>query len=158
MLRSLQAVWMLLLPSAGLYSQAFTVNPKALNIQQVEGGPLASAGIQIRSAGDAPQEWTATSSTPGPDDPWISLSAASGTTPATVIVGVVGWRGVRRKPGKYTGKVTIVSRGASETVPVEWEVRAALPAAPFTYIQAPTGCTKADGYPDLPLCAPLPAV
>src|SRR5882672_2923938 len=144
MLRSLQSVWMLFMTSGALYSQTFTVSPKAVNIQQVEGGPLASAGIQIRSAGDssgdAPQEWSATASTGDPDDPWIQLSAASGTTPSTVIVGIVSWRGERRKPGKYAGKITIVSRGASETVPVEWEVRAALPAAPLTYIQEPNGC------------------
>src|SRR3954447_12093927 len=137
MLRSSQAVWMLLVTSGASYSQGFTVSPKTLSIQQVEGGPLASAGIQIRATGDAPQEWTATASTPEADDLWIQLSAASGITPSTVIVGTVGWRGERRKPGKYFGQVAIVSRGASETVRVEWEVRAGLPAAPFTYIQAP---------------------
>jgi hypothetical protein len=157
MRRTPQAVWMLLLIPGALYAQTFTVSPKALRIQQVEGGPLASAGIQIRSSGDPRQEWTATVSHPDADDSWIRLSATSGVTPSTVIVEIVGWRGERRKPGKYTGKITIVSRGASETVPVEWEVRAALPGPSFTYKQGLNGCTKADGYPDLPLCTPLPA-
>src|SRR2546421_12197155 len=116
MLRSLHAVWMLLVTSGASYSQTFTVSPKTLSIQQVEGGPLASAGIQIRAVGEAPREWTATASTSDPGDPWIQLSAASGITPSTVIVGIVGWRGEKRKPGKYAGNVTIMSRGAAETV------------------------------------------
>src|SRR5262249_24058773 len=58
--------------------------------------------------------------------------------------------------GKYTGSITIRSNGASQTVPVEWEVRTALPPPTFTYLQGPKGCEKSDGYPDPPLCAMLP--
>ena len=42
------------------------------------------------------------------------------------------------------------------TLPVEWEVRAANPPPAFSYLAGPAGCNQAPGYPDPPLCTPLP--
>src|SRR5215510_14173756 len=144
------------LMAGALYGQALTISPKSVSLRQVEGGPLAASQIVIRSADNAPHPWTAIASTSDPNDPWIELSAGSGTTPATLMIGLVNWRGEKRKPGKYTGSITVRSNGASQTVPVEWQVRAALPPPSFTYLQGPKGCEKSDGYPDPPLCAMLP--
>jgi hypothetical protein len=68
----------------------------------------------------------------------------------------VQWRAERRPRGKYQGSVTIKSGAETVTVPVEWEVRAAIAPPTFSYIAGPNGCNKADGYPDAPLCTPLP--
>ena len=42
------------------------------------------------------------------------------------------------------------------TVPVEWEVRAGQSAAAFSYLPDPPDVTRRPGYPDPPLCTPLP--
>ena len=139
-----------------LQAQGLTVTPKTLKLLQPEGGPIACAAIAIEASGAAAQSWTATASTPNPEDPWIELHAPSGTTPGRLIVTIVGWRGAERKPGKYSGKITIHAGEAVENVPVEWEVRPALPAAPVSSLAGLAGCTKAEGYPDLPLCRLLP--
>ncbi|HEY2105511.1 MAG TPA: hypothetical protein VGH29_06985 [Candidatus Binataceae bacterium] len=141
--------------SGALYSQTLAVTPKSVKLLQVERGPLANVSISIRSAG-APQAWTATASTGDLNDPWVWLSAASGETPATLTVGPVDWRGEQRKPGKYQASIAIKSGGESVTVPVEWEVRRGIAPAAFSYLSGPVGCEKADGYPDSPLCRPLP--
>src|SRR4051794_28227451 len=107
-------------------AQDFSIAPKSIKLVQAEGGPLPVAVIEI-SGGPTPQPWTASAATDNPDDPWIELRNPSGTTPAQLIVGVVPWRGGERKPGKYSGKITIHAGSATETVPVEWEVRPALP-------------------------------
>ena len=138
-----------------LYSQSLVVAPKALKLLQVERGPLAVGSVSIHSSG-AVQSWSATAATADPNDPWLVLGAAAGSTPATLTVGLVNWRGEQRRPGKYQGTIAIKAGGASVTVPVEWEVRAAVAAPGFSYIAGPNGCNKADGYPDPPLCAPLP--
>ncbi|MCU1236494.1 MAG: hypothetical protein JWP63_4461 [Candidatus Solibacter sp.] len=139
-----------------LSGQGLVVAPKALRLLQVERGPLTWGTISIRSAGETPQTWTATASTGNPDDAWLSLGAAAGTTPASLLVGLVNWRGEQRKPGKYQGNIVIKSGATSATVAVEWEVRPAGAGATFSYLTPPNGCKKADGYPDLPICTPLP--
>jgi hypothetical protein len=138
-----------------LYSQALEISPKAIKLVQVEGG-LAQANVSIRSAGGSAQSWTAAGTPGDPNDPWIQLGAAAGTTPAVLNVGIVNWRGETKKPGKYLASITIRSGSAAMTVPVEWEVRAANPPPAFSYVSGPAGCNKAAGYPDPPLCTPLP--
>ncbi len=139
-----------------LPAQTLVITPKALAIVQVEGGPLVGGYILIRSPGGAAQKWTATPITPDPNDPWIALSAVEGATPGTLSVYPVSWRAERRTRGKYRGSVAIRSGEATVTVPVEWEVRPAIAPPAFSYIAGPNGCSKAEGYPDLPLCTPLP--
>jgi hypothetical protein len=138
-----------------LSAQGLVVAPKALKLLQVERGPLAWGSISIRSAGEAAQSWTATASTGDPNDPWLQLGASAGSTPGTLLVGLVNWRGEQRKPGKYQATIAIKSGAAAITIPVEWEVRPAIAPAAFSYLAGPNGCNKAEGYPDPPLCAPL---
>lgn len=139
-----------------LYSQAIEIAPRAVELIQVEGGPLALAKVSIRSAGASVQNWTVTASHGDPNDPWIQLSAPGGTTPALLTVGIVGWRGESKKPGKYHASISIKSGAAAVTLPVEWEVRAANPPPVFSYLSGPAGCNTAAGYFDPPLCTPLP--
>src|SRR5690242_13773776 len=103
-----QGVAMFLL-CASLYGQGITISPNSLKLLQVEGGPIASASISLRSTGATQQSWTATAATPTPDDPWLELSATSGSTPAALVVTIVNWRGEKRKPGRYTGTIMIHS-------------------------------------------------
>jgi hypothetical protein len=142
--------------AAALHAQGLAVAPKTLKLVQTEGGPLAAASLTIGSDGEAPQSWTASASTASADDAWLDVRTVSGVTPARVTVGIVDWRGAIRKPGKYAAQITIHAGAATETVPVEWEVRPALPVAPISYLQGPNGCAKAEGYPDPPLCRVLP--
>jgi hypothetical protein len=142
--------------AAALHAQGLTIAPKILKLVQAEGGPLAAASLTIGADGEAPQPWTASASTESADDAWLDLRTVSGVTPARVTVGIVDWRGAIRKPGKYTGKITIHAGAATETVVVEWEVRPALPVALIASLQGPNGCSKADGYPDPALCSVLP--
>jgi hypothetical protein len=141
--------------SGALYSQAIEVSPKAVKLLQVEGG-LAVGNVSIRSTGGNVQSWTATATPSDPNDPWIELGAAGGTTPAVLSVGIVNWRGETRKPGKYSASITIKSGGSAVTRPVTWEVRAANPPPAFSYLSGPAGCNKSAGYFDPPLCTPLP--
>jgi hypothetical protein len=136
-------------------AEGLEVAPKTLQLLQVERGPLAWGTISIRANGETPRSWTATASTGNPEDAWLQLPVASGSTPANILVGIVGWRGEQRKPGKYRGTVAIKSGESSVTVPVEWEVRSSIAPAAFSYLSGPQGCKRADGYPDSPLCTPL---
>jgi hypothetical protein len=139
-----------------LYSQAIDVTPKVVKLMQVEGGPLAVAKVSIRSTGGSVQNWTATATPGDPNDPWIQLDAPGGTTPGVLTVGIVNWRGETKKPGKFPASVTIKSGGAAVTLPVDLEIRPANPPPLISYPAGPSGCNKAAGYPDPPLCTPLP--
>jgi uncharacterized protein (TIGR03437 family) len=106
--------------------------------------------ISISSNSSAPLNWTASAS---PDAPWITLSAASGATPAKLNVGLVDWRALVQAPGTYTGKITLSANGVSPaTVNVNWTVVVRLPIPTFSYITHPQGCTTPDGFPDPALC------
>jgi hypothetical protein len=126
-----------------LYSQNLVVAPDALKLLQVEGGPLARESLSVRSSGAAAQSWTATAATSDPNDPWLQLGTTGGVTPGTLTVGLVTWRGEQRKRGKYQGSIAIKAGAATVTVPVEWEVRAAIAPPAFSYISGPNGCNKA---------------
>ncbi len=139
-----------------LFPQAIEVAPKAVKLMQVEGGPLALAKVSIRSNGADGQNWTATATPADPNDPWIQLDSAGGTTPTLLTVGLVDWRGAGKKPGKYASSITIRSGSAAITLPVELEIRPANPPPAFSYLAGPTGCNQAPAYPDPPLCKPLP--
>ncbi len=139
-----------------VFSQSIEVTPKAVKLVQVEGGPLALAKVTIRSSGTTVQNWTATAIPVDPNDSWIRLEAASGATPAVLTVGVVDWRAESRKPGKFQASILIQSGSAKVNLPVEWEVRAANPPPAFSYLAGPAACKQAPGYPDPPLCTPLP--
>jgi hypothetical protein len=155
--RGSRAFAALLFWAGALAAQELQVTPKTLKLVQPEAGPLASAVLTIGAPEEKPRAWSATGSTSGGgDDAWIQLEAASGVTPARVVVSVVGWRAAVRKPGKYTGSITVRAGAASETVAVEWEVLAARPPAPVGYPRGPVGCAESQGYPEPPLCQVLP--
>src|SRR3954451_17622973 len=112
-------------------AQVLDVAPKSVTLLQVEHGPIAVGKLMIRSSGQ-PQQWTATATPENPNEPWLTLSAGSGVTPATLTLGIVTWRGEEKKPGKFHHTITIRSGGTVVTVPVVWEVRPPIAASPYS--------------------------
>ena len=149
-------VYGLLAMAGAMAGQDLSVKPAAIHLVQVEGGPMASAKLTVRAAGATP--WTAAAQSADPQDPWLQLSAASGTAPASLVVGIVPWRGEHKAPGTYRGQVTVKTAGGSATIPVDLTIRPAHAPPRFTYLAGPTGCNGADGYPDPPLCAAPPVL
>jgi hypothetical protein len=143
---------------AGLLSaQDLSIKPAALHLLQVQGGPMATAKLTLRT--ESPSvAWTANAEADDPQDPWVQLSTNAGTTPGWLAIGIVPWRGERKPPGTYHAHITIKTASASTVVPVDWEVRPAHPQPQFTYLAGPTGCNGADGYPDPPLCTAPPVL
>jgi hypothetical protein len=141
--------------TAASCAQSIEVTPKSVKLTQVEGGPLAIGKLSVTSNGQ-PQPWTAVATPESPNEPWLTLSAGSGVTPATLTLGIVNWRGEEKKAGKFHHTLTIKSGGRVIAVPVEWEVRPPNPSPTFSYLAGPAGCTAAPGYVDPPLCKPLP--
>ena len=88
-----------------------TVSPVSLSFAgQAGAASLTPANVSITNAGGTPLTFTGTS-----DQPWLMLSAASGTTPSTLGVtpAIAGL-----KAGTYSGHVTLVGGGATKTVTV----------------------------------------
>jgi len=76
--RAFKAFAAVVLCAGVLTAQGIPVTPKALKLVQPEIGPLASAVLSIGGADETPRAWTATASTPGPDDAWIELGGNDG--------------------------------------------------------------------------------
>jgi uncharacterized protein (TIGR03437 family) len=87
-----------------------------------DGSVIPSQSISVFNTSAA--SFTATATTPGGN--WLSLSGASGTTPATFIVSADP---TGLSPGTYSGRVTVNTPGASApiVVPVMLNISAALP-------------------------------
>jgi uncharacterized protein (TIGR03437 family) len=73
----------------------------------VPGSVPASQSFQITNSGSGTLSWTATA-----NQPWISLSASSGTAPSTVSVSISP---AGLSAGTYTGSIQIAATGASNT-------------------------------------------
>ncbi len=141
-----------LLGASTLYSQTLGVSPNPVVIRMAAVGSLpAPQTLSITTGGSASSaNWTATVSA---DAPWISLSAAKGTTPATVSLSLVAWRAGSQPPGSYSGKIQFAADGMPPaTVTVVWTVASRLPNPHFSYLSGPQGCTQVAGYPDPALC------
>jgi len=114
------------------------VVPASLEFAYTAGGTVpASQPIQITNSGTgtATLSWTAKAS-----DSWLSLSAASGTAPATLTVSVTP---AALSAGTYNGSIQISATGASNSplsVPVTLTVA---PAAPVVTV---TGVVNAGSY------------
>src|ERR1700730_10578291 len=141
-----------LLACSTLPAQPLSVSPNPVMIRMAATGPLAAPQtLSITTSGLASSvNWTATASD---DAPWISLSAAKGTTPATVRLSLVDWRAGSQLPGSYSGKIRFAADGmAPVTVDVTWTVVPRLPPPNFSYLSGPNGCTQVNGYPDPAVC------
>ena len=151
--RSSLALWVfpLVFGSAALLAQNLTVSAGPLVFNMAATGPVSvPQNLTVSASGSTSLNWTATVSG---DAPWISLSSASGTTPATVAVSLVLWRAQAQAPGVYNGTITFAAPGtAAATVKVTWIVAARLPGPNFSYLSGPQNCTNPGGYPDPALC------
>jgi hypothetical protein len=97
---------------------AIMLSPAAMNFQGVLGqaNPPAQA-LQVLNGGAGSFNWTASA-----DSPWLSVSAASGTTPSTITVSV---NTTGLAPGQYTGNVTVSAAGVANSpqhIPVTFSV------------------------------------
>jgi hypothetical protein len=92
-----------LLPQSSL-----SVAPNTLQITMAASGPLAYPQSFTIGAGTSGVAWKANVSE---DSPWIRLSAASGVTPAKVMVSLVDWRMGSVPPGMHKGKISVTAAG-----------------------------------------------
>ena len=87
-------------------SATLTVTPQALAFQYTAGGAAPAAQtVSITNAGSGTLSWAASAS-----DFWLSVSAASGTAPASLSVSA---NGANLAAGTYTGSIQISSPGAT---------------------------------------------
>ncbi|HEY3704491.1 MAG TPA: chitobiase/beta-hexosaminidase C-terminal domain-containing protein [Terracidiphilus sp.] len=86
---------------------------------QTNTGQPPSQALQIRNAGAGTLAWTATGST-SDGGAWLVLSAASGTAPSTLSVGVNVQKlpGLGLTAGTFVGQVLLKTTGDSVTVPI----------------------------------------
>ena len=86
-------------------------SPAALSFTQTSGGAApAPASVAITSSGGAVTFTVSASTTSG--GTWLSVTPSGGTTPANLSVLVSGGG---LAPGTYSGKITVVSAGATNT-------------------------------------------
>ena len=103
--------------------------PTATYFDQVAGGltyTLETSGetppgqvLQIRNAGAGTLAWTAATST-ADGGAWLSLSAASGTAPANLTVGITLAKlpGLGLTAGTFTGQVLLKTTGDTVSIPI----------------------------------------
>jgi hypothetical protein len=89
------------------------VNPKSLAASATVGETPANQSLAIAADGAA-RSWALAE-----DTPWLSLSANSGTTPATV---TIAYNVGGMSPGLYTNRLVLSSEGLSFDVPVRLEL------------------------------------
>ena len=83
---------------------ALQLTPERIPLQVVR-GDASVAPLQLRLAGDNSQSFTAT-----PSAPWLKVSPASGSVPATLSVTIDS---TNLAPGEYLGTITATSPGAN---------------------------------------------
>ena len=105
-------------------TSTLAATPASLPFAYTLGGALPSAQtVQIANSGSGTLTWTATAS-----DPWIGLSASSGTAPSSLSVSVSP---TGLAAGTYTGSVQISASGSAnspQTIPVTLTVTAPPPS------------------------------
>jgi uncharacterized protein (TIGR03437 family) len=97
---------------------SITVTPASLSFAQVQGGPAPQSQSLAVAGAPGALSYTVTTSVSGGAANWLSVDAATGTTPGTVKVTA---NGAGLQPATYTGSVVITSTGATGspvTVPV----------------------------------------
>jgi hypothetical protein len=93
--------------------------PGALSYFMTPGGGLPGQTVQIRNGGTGTLHWTASKSTADGGN-WLTLSAASGTAPSIVTVGITTQNlpGQGLIAGTYCGQVVFQTTGDVGTVPI----------------------------------------
>src|SRR5215831_3863026 len=131
------------------------VSPLSLRFEAVNNGLVlnASQALTIRASGG----WSVHLGA-GLDD-MVALDKTKGSGNGVVLVSVPGWWVVRRPPGTYEQRISIVPEGTSllpantlDTVAIFLKVVAAAPPPQFSYPQGPVGCTRVPALPDLATC------
>ncbi|HSN92588.1 MAG TPA: hypothetical protein VLS93_15260 [Anaeromyxobacteraceae bacterium] len=95
-------------------SAAIAVTPATLSFSHVMGGPTETGPLTV--GGSTGVAWTAS-----PSQPWVTLSAVSGTTPSTVTVGLDP---AGLGPGRHDAEISVIGAGRTVVVPVTLAVAA----------------------------------
>lgn len=135
-----------------MHGQGLGVTPAKVDLRMVTGGPSAlPQKVSIAGTNASPPvQWTAAVTG---DAPWLVLSAATGTTPSTLLLSLVPWRAAGQPPGTYPAKIAFSANGKPQaSVDVTWTVVPRIPDPTYTYPSGPHGCTQPAGYPDPALC------
>jgi hypothetical protein len=107
--------------TASAATPALAVNPTSLSFTgQVGTSNITAASVSIRNAGAGTLSFTGVS-----DQPWLMLSAGSGTAPSTLQVSPSI---TAMKAGTYTGHVTLSGGGTTKAVTVVLTLAASPPA------------------------------
>jgi len=103
-------------PANNIY---FDYLPGELSFFLKPGGIPAPQPVQIRNAGAGTLKWTGSTST-ADGGKWLTLSAATGTAPSTVNVGIIpaNLPGGGLVAGTYCGQAVFLTAGDSATIPV----------------------------------------
>ena len=93
--------------------------PGGLSYFMTAGGGLSAQTVEIRNGGAATLDWTGSKST-ADGGKWLTLSAASGTAPSIVTVGITTQKlpGAGLIAGTYCGQVEFQTTGDAGTIPV----------------------------------------
>jgi len=93
--------------------------PGKLSFSMKTSGTLTSQAIQIRNAGSGTLNWTVSASTASGSS-WLTTSAASGTAPSTITIGVnkASLPGGGSTNGTFLGQLLFQTSGDSVTIPV----------------------------------------
>ncbi len=90
----------------------------SFSFQTATGNP-PSQSVQIRNGGSGTLSWTAATNTSDGGN-WLTVSAASGTAPSTVTVGILASAlpGEGLIAGTFTGELVFLTSGSTATIPV----------------------------------------
>jgi hypothetical protein len=105
---------------------SFDDTPGGVNFFQVPGGANPAAqSVPIRNAGAGTLDWTA-SATTSDGGAWLTISAASGTAPSSLSVGIVSANlpGKGLVAGSFNGTIVLISGTGRQTIPVSTVVGA----------------------------------
>ncbi len=130
----------------GFSQDSLVVSPSQLSYRVVVGGPFGgSARLSVQTA----KKWTL--QIPN-SSPWLDFKPNSGTGSATLAPILVDWA-APKQAGSYSTTATIkTDDGVTKQVTVSLEVVPKGPAAKYTYLSGPKGCTQPPEYPDAALC------
>jgi len=105
-------------------AQYFDSMPGQLTFSLLTGSTTAtSQTLQVRNGGTGTFSWTAAVSTSDANN-WLSLSSASGSTPATITVMIApeNLPGAGAISGTFVGQILFLTTGSSVTVPITVKV------------------------------------
>lgn len=107
---------------------SISVSPSNLQFTYLQGSAAPPASQSIAVMGSFPTTYTATASS---DGNWISLTNASGPTPANLAISI---NPINLGPGKYKGKISILGATSSSPVTIGVDLNVSPARAPSLFV------------------------